>query len=289
MYTERIASCLRALIFAAFHNPMRKQGIAIVAIAKNESEYIREWVAFHKAVGFDRIILYDNDSTDNMRDKIKCFISDGFVIYETISGEGLQLKTYNLALKKYGKRYRYCAFIDCDEFLFPIDNTKDLCGLLDSYVAKDYHIGGWAVNWCLYGSSGHEKKPNGGVIENFTWRAQLPDGQGNQCIKTIVIPDRVKYFNHPHYPIYKRGFYNVDFSGRVVPDWRNRIVDYVGFRINHYFTKSKQEWIERRSMKRADGYGYRTMEEFYSHDNNDVEDYSALYYKYEMDDLLRNC
>ncbi len=41
--------------------------IAIGAIVKNEAPYLREWVAYHKAVGVDAFIIGDNDSTDGTR------------------------------------------------------------------------------------------------------------------------------------------------------------------------------------------------------------------------------
>ena len=48
-----------------------KDKLAIVAIAKNESDYIREWVAYHKVIGVERIYLYDNDSTDGTKEEIQ--------------------------------------------------------------------------------------------------------------------------------------------------------------------------------------------------------------------------
>ena len=145
------------------------------------------------------------------------------------------------------------------------------------------------MNWCMYGSSGHNEKPVvGGVIENYVYRAALPNGKGNACIKTIVMPERVIKFNHPHYPIYKEGFFGVDFSGKIVPEWYNFIEDYVGFRINHYFTKSKAEWLKRRGQGTADGSATRTLDEFYEHDNNEVEDRSALFYLDRLKGVLKN-
>lgn len=41
----------------------KEERLAIVAIAKNEAEYIREWVVFHKIIGVSHIYLYNNDST----------------------------------------------------------------------------------------------------------------------------------------------------------------------------------------------------------------------------------
>ena len=36
--------------------------IAIVAIAKNEGPYLREWIEYHRLVGIKRFYLYDNES-----------------------------------------------------------------------------------------------------------------------------------------------------------------------------------------------------------------------------------
>ena len=35
--------------------------VAIVAIAKNEGLYIKEWIDFHRLVGISKIYLYDNE------------------------------------------------------------------------------------------------------------------------------------------------------------------------------------------------------------------------------------
>ena len=54
--------------------------LAAVVIAKNESEYIAEWVAYHIVQGFEKIYLYDNDSTDNMKECLQPFIDKGIVV-----------------------------------------------------------------------------------------------------------------------------------------------------------------------------------------------------------------
>ncbi len=38
--------------------------LAIVAIFKDEADALEEWIAFHRCVGFEEFILYDNASTD---------------------------------------------------------------------------------------------------------------------------------------------------------------------------------------------------------------------------------
>ena len=56
-------------------------------------------------------------------------------------------------------------------------------------------------------------------------------------------------------------------------------------RINHYFTKSYDEWMIRRSRPKADYKDVnakRTIEEFYEHDNNDIYDDGMLEYSIKL-------
>ena len=41
--------------------------VYISTIAKNESQYIREFVEHHLSIGFDSIIIYDNSESDGER------------------------------------------------------------------------------------------------------------------------------------------------------------------------------------------------------------------------------
>ena len=95
------------------------------------------------------------------------------------------------------------------------------------------------------------------------------------------MPRFVFSFNNDHYPEYIFGKYSVDEDGNRVNRWQHSNYYPKTIRINHYFTKSKEEWIERRAMGKADTTDpndKRTIEEFYKHDNNDIFDDSALYY-----------
>jgi Domain of unknown function. len=88
-------------------NSSYKFYLTIAAIAKNESEYISEWLAFHKLHGVDKVFLYNNDSTDNMQEVLKPYIEDGFVIYNEIPGRYRQFDAYNDAINRYGHLTKY--------------------------------------------------------------------------------------------------------------------------------------------------------------------------------------
>lgn len=265
----------------------RPVGLAVVAIGKNESEYIAEWVAYHKAVGVERIYLYDNDSTDGMKNYIQKFINEGFVIYNQIHGSCQQFAAYCKGLWDYGHECRYMAFIDCDEFLTPVCYGDNIIEHLDRLFAQNPQAGGVLVNWCMYGSSHFERKTDGLLIDNFVYRANI-GRQGTNVTKTILRPECSLMWDHPHYPVYRIGYYGIDTTGKKNNGFWNEIEEYKLLQVNHYFTKSKEQWIKRRSQGKADlgSADTRTLEEFYAHDNNDVLDESAKKYSNQVKTLL---
>lgn len=110
--------------------PPKRHGLALVLIVRNEASYIREWLDFHAAQGVSHFIIYDNESTDNLREVLAPYESSGLVTYSTIKGTCRQVDAYNMALSKYGRSFRYIGFIDCDEFLFIRKNTHGGGGMI---------------------------------------------------------------------------------------------------------------------------------------------------------------
>lgn len=263
-----------------------KHNLAIVVIAKNESEYISEWLAYHKLQGVEKVFLYDNDSTDNMRDILKPYIADGFVEYNEIHGRYKQFEAYTNAINRYGHLTKYMAFIDCDEFMMPVDSDNSLLKIVDNAFAKDINAGGLVINWCIYGSSGYEAKPvNGLVMENYTHHSHI-NHDWNYTIKSIVKPYCVKGFSHPHYPEYRPGFYGINFQGEIIPFWWNAISEYVGIRLNHYYCKSKEEYVKRITLGRVDVPGIKPMDNFYINDRNEENDEVMLVYCHDVKKIM---
>ena len=62
--------------------------IAMVSISKNEAPYIKEWIEFHKLVGFTKFYFYDNESDDKTVEVLKPYIDSGLVEYTLIKGKG---------------------------------------------------------------------------------------------------------------------------------------------------------------------------------------------------------
>ena len=56
-----------------------KNKLFVAAMFKDEEGYLAEFVAFYKVHGFNHIILWDHNSTDNFRDELLPWTSTGFV------------------------------------------------------------------------------------------------------------------------------------------------------------------------------------------------------------------
>ncbi len=267
-----------------------KYTLGVIAIAKNESEYIQEWCAFHKAAGVDVIYLYDNESFDDMKQKLQPFIDSGFLKYNYAKGKGVQMPVYNEALNKYRKECKYLTFIDCDEFLYTTDDSKDLKKSVKTFFKHNLNTGGIAVNWRVFGDNGHSTTPEGLCMEAFTKRA-LPGKRATRVVKSIFCSDSVICMDTAHSGIYKWGFAAYDQNGTLVPWAHNPILMYPSspIRINHYFCKSIEQWIKRKNIGDVMTPDLiRPLEEFHETNNNDVEDTAILSYLQDTKSILKD-
>lgn len=260
-----------------------REGLAFVLIAKNEAPYIEEWLKFHHKQGASHFIIYDNESEDNLREVLDPYIASGLVTYSVMKGRCRQKDAYNKAIHDYGYKFKYMGFIDADEFVFVRNSTgggdiSNLYLFVDEFMTSHPEAGGLAVNWCIFGSNGHITKPEGGVLENYTRRSYDNFGN-NRHIKTICDP--LKVFNlHIHNAAYRRGFCCLDERGEVVRGPLSQEVHFEHIRINHYFGKSREEFIAKRNRGMADNLGIRAMSNFDVHDRNDIEDTEILSHIY---------
>ena len=202
---------------------------------------------------------------DNLKELLQPYIDDGIVDYKYCPGKAKQTWAYNDILEKARKETYWLALIDCDEFIVPITTTS-IAELL-----KDYEgYGGLGINWLIYGSSGRKNKTDGLVIERFKDHSVL-DFDKNAHIKTILNP-RYALQTRSHDAAYVLGKYCINSSKEKVEGKFNYSFTFDKIRINHYFGKSFEEYLE----KRQKGYAarldnIRPVQDFYIHDKNEVK------------------
>ena len=246
-----------------------KYKLGICLIVKNEASYIKEWIDYYKLIGADILFIYDNDSTDNLKKILEPYIKSGLVIYHQIPGSSRQLDAYNICIKTYRKDCQYIGFYDIDEFVY-LDPSKKLVDIIDDHFKRSADVGGLALNWLIFGSSYQQSSTSELVIERFKYRSDV-NFEKNLHIKSIVNPRKVLVFRNPHFPYFIKGFANYSLTGEKVEDaFTSSVYDEV--RINHYFTKSKEEFVKKKSKGFADKLGERDMNNFIEHDCNEVFD-----------------
>lgn len=248
--------------------------LGITTIQRDRATWIKEWVVFHYLVGFRTFYVYLHQCSD-ASEKILNELKKSFDIRVSIIGpdiENPQLKCYQKSYERFGNEVDWMAFIDGDEFLFPIHaDTLDVP--LNKF--SDKKLSALGVYWSCFGSSGHKEEPRGLIIENYKYRAK--DGYlNNRHIKSIVkggqgalvLPNSPHFFQTPY------GTY--DENVRLIErGWTDYEPTYKNFRINHYVTQSRSFFLNFKSQViPPDGADKRDESFWEEHDRNDVWDNS---------------
>ena len=243
---------------------------AAVCVVKNAEFRIAEWIAYQIAIGFDTVILLDNQSTDATVAVIKAFMPfhDVRLIDWPMTGVSYQKAGYEYAVWSNRREFDWCACIDADEFILP-PASETIADILNRAGAK----AAVAMPWAVFGSNGWIERPPGLVIDCYTTRA--PDNFFvNRHVKSIVRPDAMVKCLSPH--LFEMIGDYADPSGRTIDrpaDIMDKPISFQFGRINHYFVQSRACWAE----KLARGYHdtSRSLDEFSKHDRNDVVDEGA--------------
>lgn len=252
--------------------------LSITAILKNEAPYIKEWIEYHKMLGVERFYLYDNESEDNLQDVLQPYINSGLVYYHLIKGKGGQNSAYRDAVYKYKDQTTWMAFIDIDEFILPVE--KDSI----SEFLKDYEkYSGVGINWVVFDSNGHIQKPteHGGlVIANYFKTHADGNMKVNRHIKTIAKPKDILSVPNPHFFYYKNNKLTVDENKKNIYGPFTDKHNVAKIRINHYYCKSKEEYLSKISKGRASCDGYKPYED-------EALNFTDYKYDYAMEDKIK--
>lgn len=239
----------------------------ICAISKDEND-IEDWVNYHFSIGFDRIVIFDNNSKVSIKKVLKGYIKHGIVVVEDIDlNEFPQLSAYATFLKYFGPSTRWAAFIDIDEYI-NIKKEYDIADFLDKYLA----YAAIGINWKIFGSNGHITRPKNKVIESYTSCLH-----SHSLIKSIVQPEMVSRVMSPHHFEFKNSYcVNEHFIPILGPRSYPTTEE---VQINHYYFKSQQDFEQKINrgfatpVKGRDGY---KMKEFYNQSNKTCESEESI-------------
>lgn len=228
----------------------------ICAVIKDEHDYIREWVIHNRNLGFDKIVLYDNNSSLPYDEQLGDFIKSGFIemrFWNDIRWSR-QLRAYSdfLHHAEWGDD-DWCAFIDVDEYIF-FDSVKTISEFVDLY--QDY--AGVGLCWKTFNANGRIHTPHGiplpeAYTEEFVyWEPR---------VKPIAKLNEIECIPSPHFIIPKKGLF-VTTGGEPICSQSPSYYDFTNAHIKHFMTKSWEDWVKR--LKRGNiTKGLRTVDTFF--------------------------
>ena len=253
---------------------IRSHHTAVVAIAKDEDPYLVEWAAYHLAIGFDHIFLYDNGSRVRPRSLLRSRLARARITvidWPDSPDQNTQFTAYAHFLKTHGRRVDWAAVIDLDEFI-----CLKAHGSIREFLAGFEGADGIALNWRFFGSSGQTEHRPGLLMERFTRAAEIANSV-NGGVKTISRPRAVALLT-PHFCAYRGAPRVRSASGEpAANEWRIDIdpANFAVAQVNHYFVKSRAEW----AAKLRRGYGWTDEDRaplFAMCDRNECEDSAIL-------------
>ena len=235
--------------------------VALVCVAKNEDNYIDEWLNYYIKLGFDHIFVYQNNW--------RCKLEYPFLTKIEWDGYEVQKKAYNDFVNKNIGIYSHAAFFDVDEFLV-LKKNKNIKEFLKDYDQYD----SLGINWVMFGDNDLvAPKDDFSVIKRFTHRGK----NVHPHIKTIT---KLKNGLYMKVHSVEKDWFDLDGNihrGSLNPEGNDKIAQ-----INHYTTKTLPEFIDKtnRGIGCGDKDNRACMVDFYVNNLNEIEDLSAYNFMY---------
>jgi len=232
--------------------------INLIGVFKDEEKYIQEWILYHYIIGIKNFSLCCHQCSDNTAQLIKNIsnilkdISIDLIINDQTNNSGWKFKNDIYSNLVSLSKKDWCLCLDIDEFL--VIDWKHL-----QEIISDSNIGAIAIYQNIFGCSNHISSPRGLVIDNYIYRNN----------DKILINNNYPIFNHPSdlfkevkMLFNKEGLKKIVNSHEVIIDQNTvnenldlfkrykvqRTTDHI--KINHYFTKSLEDWTFKTSRPR---------------------------------------
>lgn len=235
-----------------------KHNIAVCLVSNRylDEDYIEEWCEHYYNLGFDFIYILEDLNGMDLKfidmPYIKDKVDNNKMLIEQIPHRN-QWHTYPIFYNKYKTEFNWCGIFDSDEFLI-LNKHKNIQEFINEPIFKNADV--ITVNWRNYGDNGKLYKEFGTVKERFT---TLSKSKKDIVETKIIIKGNLQltkfYIGHcciANNDPYKTVFCNGEHYTKMDPFHK---VDYSVAALNHYYTKSTEEFIKRKSIGRLDDPG----------------------------------
>lgn len=128
----------------------------LISSLRNEGPYLLEWVAFHRAIGFDRIVIAHNDCDDGSDQMLSALAGLGWITAienNPEQGEAPQQSAARRLASDGGlAEGDWVIWLDLDEYLNIHVGDRTVGALVDRLGA----VWGMLIPWRLFGDSGND-------------------------------------------------------------------------------------------------------------------------------------
>lgn len=136
-----------------------KYKLSVLAMFKNESWIIKEWIEHYISEGVNHFYLIDNGSNDDYESKIQSYMNKITLVKDPSrlekNTQSMHFKNHFLNIIK--KETEWIIVCDIDEYIYARNNYKKISDKLNSINNNIEKI--W-LPWKIFGSNGHIKQPS---------------------------------------------------------------------------------------------------------------------------------
>lgn len=228
---------------------------AVCCVTKNEEKEINYWISWYLTLGFDTIILFDDNSNDDsvsqiIRSRGSFDIRLNKVKHSATYHALRQVQIYNHVTTTYREEFDWIAFFDADEYLDLYGkNIKNFLNTIGDYDSV-------AFNWANYGWNGHVVRPSGPPVLAYTKHGSS-DLFWNRHTKVITKPkaiadNAIGYVHASPVPFERTAtssgqpihWLNGSHAGLThnAPDWK-------GGRLIHLQARSMENYVQREYLR----------------------------------------
>jgi hypothetical protein len=231
-----------------------KEKFLLCAMCKLENHYLGEWITYHLNIGFDKIVLIDNNDTEgefaeNIYDviEIKEGVENGNVDIVPLNNcKRLQQIQYMKVYEKYKYDYDWVCFLDIDEFLV-LKNHTNINDFVNQDKFNDFNT--IRLCWRCYGDNELIEV----VDNNYNVRDRLVKESNKldaNMVKVIFrsFRDEEILIPNPHAVVAVSSkccnSAGVKTTGNQLPKMSINTITYEDAYIAHYPTKTIQEYLD---------------------------------------------
>jgi hypothetical protein len=229
----------------------RRQAV-VVGTMRDDGIYILEWVSHYLVLGFDHVIIYTNDNLDGSEVLLRLLAKHGVITLiegETSGAVPPEGKAFGHALHLLHelRDFEWALFVDSDEYLVPSPKYGNSVSNVLADVRQRFGEkipSGICYHWLWFISGMAYARTPQLLQERFQHaRPHRP----TKCLARI---QDVLSMRRDHFPDVKDGGVLVNSIFDPVDEtylWENRVPEYGGGRINHYWPRSFEEFALRKA------------------------------------------